>query len=85
MKDYFMSIFDFFHGAKRRYAKRLPPGLVRRAMLSIRVNEYTRRVVFALAAERGMSISEYVARLLNDHLNAVAQVRGGLPIERVEV
>jgi hypothetical protein len=74
-----MSFFDFFCGTKRRYAKRLPPGLVRRAMLSIRVNEHTRRVVFALAEERGMSISEYVARLLSDHLGHVARTRGGLP------
>lgn len=61
---------------KRLYAKRLPPELVRRAMLSVRVNEHTRRDIVALAHARGMSASEYVARLLNDHLDTVRAVRG---------
>jgi predicted HicB family RNase H-like nuclease len=54
----------------RPYAKRLPPELVRRAMLSVRVHENARRSVKILAQERRMSVSEYVCRLLNDHLAA---------------
>ena len=49
-------------------------------MLSVRVLEQARRNVRALALERGMSVSEYVARLLNDHLAYVARVRGRLPV-----
>jgi len=70
-----MSTFDFFRGGKRRYAQRLPPGLVRRAMLSVRVHEAARRSVGDLAEQRGMSVSEYVCRLLNDHLREVVQRR----------
>ena len=59
--------------ATRPYATRLPPGLVRRAMLSVRVHENARRSVCALARERGMSVSEYVCRLLNDHLREASR------------
>jgi len=59
----------------RFYAKRLPPELVRRAMLSVRVHENAHRSVSNLAHQRGMSVSEYVCRLVNDHLREVAQRR----------
>lgn len=68
--------FDLFRRPRRFYAKRLPPELVRRAMLSVRVHENARRAVFDLARERDMSTSEYVARLLNDHLRFEANRRG---------
>lgn len=64
--------FDPFRRPKRFYAKRLPPELVRRAMLSVRVHESARSAVLNLARQRDMSSSEYVARLLNDHLRLVA-------------
>lgn len=60
---------------KRPYAHRLPPEDCRRAQLSVRVHENARSAVFSLASRRGMSASEYVARLLNDHLQVVAQGR----------
>ena len=59
----------------RPYATRLPPDLVRRAMLSVRVHESARRAVDALARQRGMSVSEYVCRLLNDHLRTTLALR----------
>jgi hypothetical protein len=45
-------------------------------MLSVRVHENARRSVNTLARERGMSTSEYVCRLVNDHLREVARRRG---------
>lgn len=57
----------------RRYARRLPLGYRRRAMLSIRVHENVRRLVQALAERRGMSTSEYLARLIQDHLEHEAR------------
>lgn len=60
-----------FRRKKRMYAKRLPPEFVRRAMLSIRVNERARFAIFSLAHARGMSASEYVARLLSEHLRNI--------------
>ena len=65
---------------KRPYALRLPPELCRRAQLSVRVHENARSAVFRLASRRGMSASEYVARLLNDHLRFVAQARRMSPV-----
>lgn len=65
---------------RRPYAKRSPPDLCRRASLSIRVHARARGTIRALACERGMSVSEYVARLLNDHLSYVYRVRGSLPV-----
>jgi len=72
-----------FRRPTRPYAKRLPPELVRRAMLSVRVHENARRTVGALAQQRGMSVSEYVCRLLNDHLNAVQRQRSAALVDRL--
>ena len=66
--------------SRRPYALRLPPHLCRRAMLSIRVHDQVQGSVRALARERGMSVSEYMARLLNDHLAYVSRTRGRLPV-----
>lgn len=60
--------------AKRPYARRLPPEFRRRAMLSIRVQESVRHLIKSLAARRGMSASEYVARLIQDHLTHTLRV-----------
>lgn len=65
--------------AKRHYARRQSKEFCRRAILSVRVQEIARRTIRALASERGMSPSEYVARLLNDHLAQISHARGGLP------
>ena len=64
------------HLVKRPYACRQKAELCRLAMLSIRVHEQVRRMINALAAERGMSISEYTCRIINDHLSQVARTRG---------
>ena len=62
--------------ATRPYAKRLPPHLRRRVMLSARVSDRSRNAVLALARRSHMSPSEYVARLINAHLNALLSQRG---------
>lgn len=59
---------NFFRRCPRPYAKRLPPKLARRAMLSIRVQEVARQTFADLAVQQGMSVSEYVYLVLNDHL-----------------
>ena len=70
------SILNFFRNEKRRlYAQRLPDDQARRAMLCARVNDRAKQTVGTLARERGMSISEYVARMLNDHLTQVSRLR----------
>lgn len=70
-----MFSINLFRRSPRAYANRLPPKLARRAMLSIRVHETVRQSVVDLAEEKGMSASEYVYRLLTDHLRDVAQQR----------
>lgn len=65
--------------SRRPYAKRQPRDLCRCASLSIRVHAQARGIVRALALERGMSVSEYVARLLNDHFAHISRTRGRLP------
>lgn len=57
----------------RPYSNRLPPKLARRAMLSVRIHEAARRSFNDLAEQRGMSVSEYVWRVLNEHLRLVHQ------------
>ena len=56
----------------RPYSTRQSSEHVRRAMLSARIHEQARQSVATLAAQRRMSVSEYVARLLNDHLRQAA-------------
>lgn len=62
--------------SKRPYAARLPEPYSRRAMLCLRVSPMSRTAVHRLALERAMSPSEYLANLVNEHLNGVARVRG---------
>lgn len=62
--------------SKRPYATRLPEPYSRRMMLCLRVSERSRVAVQRLASERAMSPSEYLAHLVNEHLNGVARVRG---------
>ena len=63
-----MFSLNFFRRHPRPYSNRLPPKLARRAMLSVRVHEAARRSFNELAEERGESVSNYVCRVLNDHL-----------------
>lgn len=70
-----MFSFTLFRRNTRPYANRLPPKLARSAMLSVRIHEDVRRSVSNLAERQGMSVSEYVYRLLNDHLDAMTQQR----------
>lgn len=80
-----MSYYYPTQKARRPYALRLPPHLCRRSMLSLRVHDKARGTVCALAHERGMSVSEYLARLLNDHIANVSRTRGRLPsIEKAQ-
>lgn len=67
--------FPFFKRTRRAYAARLPYGRARNAQLSARIHQEARSALDALAAERGMSTSEYVARLLNDHLQGTANLQ----------
>ena len=52
----------------RRYAKQIGSGGARRKTLSFRVNESVKQQILVVAARRLMSPSEYLCRLLNDHL-----------------
>lgn len=61
---------------KRPYAVRLPEPYSRRATLCLRVSLMSRTAVHRLALERSMSPSEYLAHLVNEHLNGVARARG---------
>ena len=61
---------------KRPYAARLPEPYSRRTMLCLRVSAMSRVAVQRLASERSMSASEYLSRLVNEHLNGVYRVRG---------
>ncbi len=70
-----MISLNLFRRSPRPYASRLPPRLARRAMLSVRVHEQARRSFVNLADKQGMSVSEYVGRVLNDHLRAVVEQR----------
>ena len=54
----------------RRYARRLPSGYARRSALTVRLTPEMKDALAYLAACRKLSISEYAARLINDHLTA---------------
>ena len=69
-----MPLLDALRRPSRPYSKRRSMGLERRAMLSARVHEIARRDVSPLASRRGMSVSEYVARVLYDHLRQAVNV-----------
>lgn len=71
------TLLNFFRNHSRRaYAHRFPREQARRAMLCARVQEGARNAVQWLAQKRGMSVSEYVARLVNDHLTEVMRGHG---------
>ena len=58
---------------RRPYARRLPAQFARRVMVCARVSREMKTAIAKLAAARKMSISEYMARLLNDHLTTAQQ------------
>lgn len=67
--------------SKRRYAKRLPKLYARRKQLSARVSQPMYESVSTFATQRGMSICEYVARLINDHIqDQLTHARASRPI-----
>lgn len=68
-----MFSINIFRRNPRPYSNRLPPKLARRAMLSVRIHEAARRTFGELADQQGVSVSEYVCKILNDHLRDVAQ------------
>jgi hypothetical protein len=45
-------------------------------MLCLRISPLSREAVHRLAVERSMSASEYLAQLVNEHLNGVYRFRG---------
>ena len=57
----------------RFYAVRLPEPFTRRNQVGCRVNEAAKHFLELLARARGMSVSEYLARLINDHLAAASR------------
>ena len=70
-----MFSLNFFRNRTRPYANRLPTKLARRAMLSVRVHEAARRSFRELALHEGMSVSEYVNRVLSEHLLSATRRR----------
>ena len=68
----------------RHYADRLPQRMCRNSLIAFRVHEQTRKAIFALAHEHCKSVSEYMAGLLNGHLNEVAQTEENLPLPNQE-
>lgn len=60
---------------KRFYSVRLPHPFTRRHQIGLRVCATTKRLLVALADARSMSVSEYLARLVSDHLAAVTGAR----------
>lgn len=54
----------------RRYARRLPTEYARRCTLTVRLTDAMKDAVAHLAARRQMSMSEYAARIISDHLTA---------------
>lgn len=75
-----MFLMNLFRRNPRRYASRLPPASARRAMMSLRIHESARRSIHALAEKQGMSMSEYVCRLLNEHLREAAPQHASGPL-----
>lgn len=54
----------------RRYARRLSAVDVRDRTLSVRVTPQMKDALACIAASRRMSLCEYAARVINDHLLA---------------
>jgi hypothetical protein len=57
----------------RFYAKRLTGSYTRSCQIGFRLNETAKDLLVKLAAQRGMSVGEYLARLVCDHLLQVEQ------------
>jgi predicted HicB family RNase H-like nuclease len=60
----------------RRYARRLPHGYARSSILTVRLTPAMKDAVALLAAGRDLSLCEYTARVLNDHLTAAWRPKG---------
>jgi hypothetical protein len=56
---------------KRPYAARLPEPHTRRCQVAFCISSRAKQALCAHAAARRMSVSEYMARLLADHLRFV--------------
>ena len=59
---------------KRFYSVRLAEPHTRRDQVGFRLNGSAKRLLLALAATRRMSVSEYLARLVHDHLACVQRI-----------
>ena len=59
---------------RKFYAKRLAEPHTRCCQLGFRANKSAKALLQQLANARRMSVSEYLARLLNDHLDQVARI-----------
>jgi hypothetical protein len=57
----------------RFYAKRLAGSYTRRCQIGFRLNEVAKGMLQKLAAQRRMSVAEYVARLVCDHLGQIGK------------
>lgn len=56
------------HLHQRPYSKRYAAGAARKSVIACRVTEQSKSYVEALANELNISISEYLARLVSDHI-----------------
>lgn len=56
------------HPLQRPYSKRHAAGAVRKSVIAFRVTEHSQLYIETLANEFSMSISEYIARLVSDHI-----------------
>ena len=54
----------------RRYARRLPSDYARTSALTVRLTPAMKDALAYLAASCELSICEYTARMINDHLTA---------------
>lgn len=54
----------------RRYARRLPSDYARSSALTVRLTPAMKDALAYLAACRKLSMCEYTARIINDHLTA---------------
>lgn len=59
----------------RRYARRMAALQVRDSTVSVRVSSQMKDMLAYLAARRQMSLCEYAARVINDHLLAASAGR----------
>lgn len=59
---------------KRPYSTRFKPA--RDGTISSRVSDEARSLLAQVALSRGMSLSEYLCRLVNEHLQVVTGLKG---------